>query len=487
MTMFEDLGVDAVTSLADIQRGFDVTKNSAEELTSVKYDDVGSALESISRSIETGIVMQLGQALMPLMEKLVPIIQNVVNSISSWIEANPGLSSTIMIIVGVVGGLLAVLGPIITTIGMLVISLGALSSMFATAGGIAAFFSTALLPIVGVIAGVIAAVVAIAMAIKENWDGIKQATSSLIETVKPYFEQFKQSFSGLWETCKSIYDTVIQPLFQIVGEVIEECIYLAIPLLQGLLTIFSVVFDAISMVWNSVGQPIFNAAIQIIKMLWSTAQPILRNIASLFSTAFSTINNVWNNVLKPVLTAIMTVMKQVYTVVGSVFTSFVSVITGAMNAVLNPIQWVIDKLSSLLGWISQASSSVGNFLSKLNPFSKSIETDVITNVNEPSLDNSMLTRDVALSGSYYTPRTNLGSQVNQMASKINSFPSNQPEFNFNYDGIESMLDKKLSQMIQAMSNLTVTTPDIYLDIQKVSSTLDTVSGQNLKLYRRFNS
>ena len=42
-------------------------------------------------------------------------------------------------------------------------------------------------------------------------------------------------------------------------------------------------------------------------------------------------------------------------------------------------------------------------------------------------------------------------------------------------------------MIQAMSNLTVTTPDIYLDIQKVSSTLDTVSGQNLKLYRRFNS
>ena len=103
-TMWEDLGPDVVTNLFDIEGGFDNARNSAEELVNVRYDDIGSELDSVSRSIETGIVMQLGQALMPLMEKLVPVIQNIVNAISSWIEANPGLASAIMIIVGVVGG-----------------------------------------------------------------------------------------------------------------------------------------------------------------------------------------------------------------------------------------------------------------------------------------------------------------------------------------------------------------------------------------------
>ena len=67
----------------------------------------------------------------------------------------------------------------------------------------------------------------------------------------------------------------------------------------------------------------------------------------------------------------------------------------AMNAVLNPIQWVIDKISSLFSWISKASSSVGNFLEKINPFGRSIDAEVNATVNQPQIDTYSMTRDVA--------------------------------------------------------------------------------------------
>lgn len=486
-TMWEDLGPDVVTNLFDIEGGFDNAKNSAEELVNVKYDDIGSAMDTVSRSIETGIVKELGQSLMPLMEKLVPVIQNVVDAISNWIENNPGLTSAIMIIAGVIGGLLAVLGPIITTIGMLVISIGALTSAFAAAGGIAAFFSTALLPIIGVIAGVIAAVVAIAMSIKENWEGIKQATSNLIETVKPHFEQFKESFAGLWSTCQNIYTTVIQPLFQIIGQIIEELIYFCTPLFQALLTTFSIVFDAISGVWAGVGQPVFAAAMQIIQKLWSVAQPIFRNLSSLISSVFSTISNVWKSVLKPVFEAIISIVNVISKTVASVFTGFVEDITSAMKAVLSPIQWVIDKLTSLFNWVSKAASSVGNFLNSVNPF-RSVTQDVDVNARYSMPDINQ--RDIALSGAYYTPRSALSSELNSSYNSMLRAASKVPDVgkvkSSDAINIEDILTRSFAMLVQEIKNIQINPNlEVILDGQKMSNTLSTIDGSNTQLNERW--
>ena len=53
------------------------------------------------------------------------------------------------------------------------------------------------------------------------------------------------------------------------------------------------------------------------------------------------------------------------------------------------------------------------------------------------------------------------------------------------------MDKKMSAIVSAISNIVITPPaiyppDIYLDAEKVSDQLDRISGNNLTLYRRFN-
>ncbi|MDU7111647.1 MAG: phage tail tape measure protein, partial [Clostridium perfringens] len=196
-TMWEDLGPNVISILGDIGDNFNATIDTADQMNEIKYDDLGSALETLKRNFETGIIMPIGEAILPLINEMVPKIQEVVNSIKSWIEENPKLATALFILMGVIGGILAILGPLIVFIGMLVISFGAISTAVTAAGGAMALFTGTILPIIGVIGAVIGVVVILAMSIKSNWEDIKSATNSLIETVKPYFEDFKASFQGL--------------------------------------------------------------------------------------------------------------------------------------------------------------------------------------------------------------------------------------------------------------------------------------------------
>ena len=65
-TMWEDLGPEAVTALADIQEGAYDTAGAMEQIKDIKYDDIGSVFEGLKRSIEV-LIVPLGEQLIPLL------------------------------------------------------------------------------------------------------------------------------------------------------------------------------------------------------------------------------------------------------------------------------------------------------------------------------------------------------------------------------------------------------------------------------------
>ena len=164
------------------------------------------------------------------------------------------------------------------------------------------------------------------------------------------------------------------------------------------MVVFSAVFNSISAVWTSIGKPVFTFIMDIVQRMWGVFQPIFNNISSLFNSVVSAISSVWNGMGAPIFNAIINIIRNVSNVVGPAFSTFKNAIVNAMNAVLSPIQWVIDKLSSLFGWISDVGSKVGNFISNLNPFKNLFgrEANVDVNYNDVS---------PALSGQYYQPDT----------------------------------------------------------------------------------
>ena len=78
-TMWEDLGPDVVTQLANIQDGAYDTADAMGTIKDVKYDDLGSMFEDLKRNVDL-LLLPLGDALMPLLGDLLDACKPLVDT-----------------------------------------------------------------------------------------------------------------------------------------------------------------------------------------------------------------------------------------------------------------------------------------------------------------------------------------------------------------------------------------------------------------------
>lgn len=99
-TMWEDLGADAVTALADVEEKSYETADAMNQIKDVKYDDIGSQFETLKRNVETAIV-PIGESLLPLLldlgESALPL---VTDCLAPLLDLFAELTSPIVSLVG---------------------------------------------------------------------------------------------------------------------------------------------------------------------------------------------------------------------------------------------------------------------------------------------------------------------------------------------------------------------------------------------------
>lgn len=78
-TMWEDLGDTAITEAMGMTDAFNGTIDTMGEINDVKYDSVGEALQGIGRNIQTGVLMPIG-------DKLLPIISDLATKFKEWLD-----------------------------------------------------------------------------------------------------------------------------------------------------------------------------------------------------------------------------------------------------------------------------------------------------------------------------------------------------------------------------------------------------------------
>ena len=64
-TMWEDLGPQVVTQLDSVKNAYSTTADTMKKLNEVRYDDLGSALETVKRHIETDLLQPVSEGVMP--------------------------------------------------------------------------------------------------------------------------------------------------------------------------------------------------------------------------------------------------------------------------------------------------------------------------------------------------------------------------------------------------------------------------------------
>lgn len=400
----------------------------------------------------------IGEKLLPTLEPFLAKINEIVGIISNWVEKNPELAATITTIATGIGAVLVVFGTLITTIGTVVIMWGAISTAIVSA-------SIPFLAIAGVITGVIAVIALLAGGVASNFENIKIAIENLKIKFSESFGNMQETFNSTWFMLQEIYNTVVQPLFDMVGQLIEATVNFIADCMPGISTVFKLVFDIVKTVWDTVGKPVadfimdifkkvvdwfvanlpflsqvFNQVMTLLSNVWNTVgkplfdfikshinyvitflTPIINLLGTLFVGAFNTIKLAWN-VLYPVFEILIAIISKVASVAINGMTKFQNAITTAMGYVLTPINWVINKLSELFSWLGSVGEKAGGVLSKLNPFSWFSLDDTIGTVGV-GVDTSGISTfgldNIALSGSYYTPQTRDSVNANNIISKVN--------------------------------------------------------------------
>lgn len=346
-TMWEDLQADGVKALSNINGEFDKTAETMKEIDSIKYDDIGSALGVLGRTIETEIIR-------PFVDKVVPPIKDFIG----WLIQN----------IPIVESTLAGIGTAMATMFVAKQIMAVVNSWkaykTATEGASiaqwllnSAQLASPMTLIIGLIAGLVAAFVVLwnkSEAFRnfwiELWENIKSITSEVVTAVGEFF-------SSLWENIKSVYASVTE-WFSEKFTAVKDAI----------ITVITPILDFFSEVWAKIKE-FFTPAVEWFK--------------ELFSSVWQTIKDIWDNItgflegcwelIKVVFTPVAEWFKDKFSSAWNGIKDIFSAVKGwftdrwdEIKAVFSPVaDYFSEKFND--GWdkIKNAFSKAGSFFSDL--------------------------------------------------------------------------------------------------------------------------
>ena len=438
-TMWEDLGIDGVKALMNINGEFDKTKQSINDVKNIKYNDIGSALEGIKRSIQVGLLLPLGEQLLPLLSDFANWFANtgvpVLQAFGSYLSG--GFSAAFSVVTGVINGFknglqaiktfasqnqtaLALLGVAIGTLTVAILAYNAAKIASAVASGaetvaIVAMYaaeaiatgvttgltvattalSTVMAFLTSPITLVIAAIgllVAAGVLLYKNWDTIKaKATeiwNNIVSTVSNAWQNIKVATTEIWNGIKETISTIwegIKTVFTTVLNVIQIAITTYFDFYKTIITTaINVIKTIVTTTWEGI-KTVFSTVLNAIKTI-ITAQ------FNAFKTAITTILNgiktvvttIWNGI-KTVFTTILNGIKAIITAQFNAFKTTITTILNGIKTVVttiwNGIKSTISNIcSSITSVVSGKFNAIKSTISNVMNNAKTIVSNALNNI-----------------------------------------------------------------------------------------------------------
>lgn len=319
-TMWEDLGADVVTNLADVNDGIDKTYDSMGELQKVKYDDLSSVFEGLKRAVEVLII--------PLGEQLIPLLSKLIQDVLPLIEEN------LPPIIEMIGGFAEQLMPIVQDI--LPVLMGALEALIPSFMQVVQELLPSILQLISDIAPLLA---------------------DLISAVLPILVEL---FESLLPPLMDIISAALPPLLDLIKALLP-IFQSVIELLMPIIDLFIELLDPIINLISSALIPLVNALSPIINVISSLLIPILNVLMGVFDGVFSGIVNIISDkisVVTNILNGIIDFIKSVFTgnwkgAWDAVVNIFGSIIEGIGNMFKVPLNFVIDGINGFIGGLNK--------------------------------------------------------------------------------------------------------------------------------------
>lgn len=259
-TMWEDLGPDVVTQLADITDATYGAEDAMDELKEIKYDDFGSAIQGVGRQLQT-------EFLVPLSENMLPIF----DELSNGLQDAGGDFEKIGEVVGTAGGKIAAevskMLPQLIQAGGNILK-GLVSGIGANMSSITTAISQVIPEIVSVIVQMLPQLIPAAMQIIS---ALGQALlDNLPQIIDAGIQLLMAIINGIIEALPQLIDAAIQVIMALANGLVDALPQLIPALVDAVLYIVETLIDNVDM--------LIDAAIEIIMAL---AQGLINSIPRL--------------------------------------------------------------------------------------------------------------------------------------------------------------------------------------------------------------
>ena len=303
-TMWEDLGPDVVTQLADIEKGTYSTKDAMDTLKEAKYDDLGSMLEGIGRTLET--------ALLPLGEALIPVIQEIIEAMMPMIdEYMPVISELIL-------QLAEALMPIIEQ--LLPVAIEIIDTLLPLLSEI---ISTILPPLTELLTQLLPPIM----------DLIELLLPPLVELFSALIEPLTEILSAILPPLVEVLTTLLTPITELINTLLPplmELIGALAPLLEALSPIIQLLADLFS--------GVLGAAIELVMPIIETLMDILGGLIEFITGVFSgNWEQAWNGIVD--------MFRGIFNLIPTIVESIINGAIGIINLLIKGI----NALTGLIG------------------------------------------------------------------------------------------------------------------------------------------
>lgn len=327
-TMWEDLGPTVITQLGAVRDGYNDVSGAAEQLSQIKYDDLGSAMEGIGRQIQTNL-------LLPISDKLLPVFNDLANKLNEAFSSGE-LQSSIDKIAGAIGTLVE---------------------------GVAGFVEKWLPSIIDLVSWIISNAPTIISLLGGIAVGMKvfQIGSSIANFVSGFKTAATavQGVSGAFKAFNAVLNA--NPIVLIISVIAT--------LVTALITLWNTnegFRNAVTSAWNAICTFISNIVSTIVNFFTVTLPQAFQNVINWFTQLPS---NIWNWLTQTITNIInwgLQLAQQANQAVGNFFNNVINWFAQLPGNIWN---WLVQVVTNIINWVveinTQATEGIKNMFNNV--------------------------------------------------------------------------------------------------------------------------